>query len=498
MRIEPGLFKRTQSVTTAPLPTFLNQHKYAITLAIIHLLFAFVYHITWFSNGNQQVWDNGWQTLPMDSLRSNFIESIWYLHAQPPLFNMEGALFGTVFYPHHMAALYWFQVAMGVITAVLAYYVALVMLKNPPAAFGAALLLVALNPSILLYENLIFYTIQVTFLLTTAAFWLSRFAATQKIRYLYAFVIFINLIILMRTLYHLIFLVPVFILVGILAKSQWRRVLVVAIMISLVSFGWYAKNLAVFGFFGASSWSGSNYWKMVRANYSYNRLQHWAAEGEIDAVAADLPPFSPPSLYQDYGFQRQSDIDVLSQDNFHNINMLAISDTYQADALHVIRLQPKHYLRNMLYAYKRFFDTPYNYSKEVAPSGIVFHIRISEELLYGQALAHFTNETLGLSYPSWLVILVPGLLLGFGVSLLLKCRWRWRAWLAAIQNDPVMVFCALIIVYTTSVSTMFEYGENNRFKVMIEPLLWLFMVTVIFRGLRLLVFRIGKWRVDER
>ena len=56
------------------------------------------------------------------------------------------------------------------------------------------------------------------------------------------------------------------------------------------------------------------------------------------------------------------------------------------------------------------------------------------------------------------------------------------AWCATIRSDQPMFFAGLVIVYTTLVSIAFEYGENDRFKFVVEQPIWVFIVAVSSRG----------------
>ena len=59
-------------------------------------------------------------------------------------------------------------------------------------------------------------------------------------------------LVLTRSLYHLAILVPAIGAAAVLARDR-RTVLAFGLAVSLLPAGWYAKNLAQSGFFGASS-----------------------------------------------------------------------------------------------------------------------------------------------------------------------------------------------------------------------------------------------------
>src|SRR5688572_29161132 len=47
-------------------------------------------------------WDWFWQAIPTANLLEHPFSSIWYFHAQPPVFNFLGALLMRLFYPNHL------------------------------------------------------------------------------------------------------------------------------------------------------------------------------------------------------------------------------------------------------------------------------------------------------------------------------------------------------------------------------------------------------------
>ncbi len=51
-------------------------------------------------------WGWFWQSVPTELLRTRAAESLWYLHGQPPLWNLFGALLIKLFGSLHMQALH--------------------------------------------------------------------------------------------------------------------------------------------------------------------------------------------------------------------------------------------------------------------------------------------------------------------------------------------------------------------------------------------------------
>ncbi len=200
-------------------------------------------------------WGRSLHTLPMADLKHSLLESFLYLHNQPPLFTAFGLTLDLLFGASFAAAMYVTHVIFGILMCLMTYHVLWRLLQNKGAAVFVSLLL-ALNPSYFLYEALGLYTMFTAFLLMTAAFCLVLFRDQKLNRYLYIFILCINLLILVRSVYHIAILIPALGLILVLAERNGRRVLAGSLLICLLSFGWYGKNLLVNQSFSSSSWLG--------------------------------------------------------------------------------------------------------------------------------------------------------------------------------------------------------------------------------------------------
>jgi hypothetical protein len=230
----------------------------------------------------------------------------------------------------------------------------------------------ALNPSLFLYEAYVLYSLPTAFLVVLTIFCLVLFSAKHQLVYLYAFILALNLLILTRSLYHLVLLAPALLLVALFAGQQARRVLVISLVISLLSISWYAKNYTMYGFFGSSSLAGQNLWHIVVEKWTTEQLQALVAQKVLDTAVVQTGVFGRPSAYVVYGFTKTSSIAAISGADYHNINMVEISRLYQRNALRLIRYAPLHYLLNMARAYVRF----------CYPSSRYEHLRINRAKLW--------------------------------------------------------------------------------------------------------------------
>ncbi|MBX3061167.1 MAG: hypothetical protein KF770_32310 [Anaerolineae bacterium] len=429
-------------------------------------------------------WDGLWQVIPADLLRSDLWHSLWHYHAQPPLFNLFGALLLKLFYPHHLEAMYFVYIVLGSFMAGMGYRVLWTLTNNPRLSFVTAVVL-ALNPTLFLFEAYPLYDLPTAFLVMLSIFCLAIYREKPTLWPLVSFVFTVNLLILTRSFYHLLILLAAIPFALLLAPARWRRLLPVLLLVSLLSVGWYAKNAYRFDFFGSSSWLGIGLWKMVGATYSSEELAVFVEQELVATSVADLPEFSPPSLFEPYGFTATSPVAVLSRDDYNNINILAISEMYRQSALNVLKRDPGHYAVTVILAYMVYTSPPsrfYHFTENAAR--MAGHEQLVSQYLLGQRwiqrFSPLRDETIG----SWMAILLPVNFLMYLLWLFKQNRLSPGRWRAYWRADAVMVWLVWMIVYTTAVGITLEYIENVRFQFLVGQPIWIFIIVTTYRIVR--------------
>ena len=108
-----------------------------------------------------------WQIVDPSLLKTHLLQSIWYLHAQPPLYNLLLGVALKVFGSHFGTVAHGAQIGVGVVIALSLYAALIVIGLSRWWATGTASLFVV-SPSALLYENWLFYEYLVLMLLLLA------------------------------------------------------------------------------------------------------------------------------------------------------------------------------------------------------------------------------------------------------------------------------------------------------------------------------------------
>ena len=78
------------------------------------------------------------------------------------------------------------------------------------------------------------------------------------------------------------------------------------------------------------------------------------------------------------------------------------------------------------------------------------------------------------------VLLLVGLF-AFGIRAFVKCGLDPPRWVAFVRRDLAMILIFILTGYTLLVGCLMEYGENVRFKFMVEQVTWIFLIALAFR-----------------
>ncbi len=403
-----------------------------------------------------------WQYLDVNSLTNNLLNSLWYQHSQPPLFNL---LLGIILKCSGTQAYFSIEIllmAVSLINGILLLGIMrhITVHSRLPLVLSLVYLL---SPATILYENEIFYTSFLSMLLLTAVHFMINFA-TQPNR-LNAFGIFctLSLVCLTKSLYHLLWLSLVAGIFIYFWKREIRQ-LVPAVMLSLVIVGgWYFKNQLIFSSFSASSWTGMNFSRIVFQNVQVADSQD----------IAFVRPFMPISYYKNYisddykeKYSGINDPVLISETkngrfmNMNNAGYLQVSRKFMETSTRYAEQHPGHYLRNAFTAFIIYFTPASSYFKVKSNSNRIRYY----DMIYSFNLAHLFEKEKR-KKQALVVAAVPKFLAYFLVFfIVLRDMFRNGA------KPMVDIFIITTILFSLIVSSLFEYGENMRFRYEMEPL----------------------------
>jgi hypothetical protein len=411
--------------------------------------------------------DIGMQLIDPELLKTRLLESVAYLHSQPPLFNLYTGILLKIFPYHYPQALSWAFKILGLLQTLVFYGSLKAITGKPRVAFYIALFL-ALSPAYILYENWFMYTFPAMCLLSLSIALLVRFLKTERMGWGLGFFFLLSALCLTVSMFHLFWLLGVPLLLAFIQRRLARKIMLAAAFPTILVAGWYLRSEVLFGQFNASTWLGMNL-----ARIMLGKPQQMAVlEGDSAYSLVRQGLFKPVEVYEPYlpPDTRYSQIPVLRQklkstgsDNFNNLDYIYVSEKFKEASLRSLKTKPLQYLDMVGIAHMLYF----------APSSEYFFLKPNRDRIDGYDRL-FTLGRFGLyKYIGWanLILLIIYIWVFRGV--LVKLGRHYRLNRAAGQNwswqDATLFFVLFTILYLFVLGNWLELGENMRFRFYIIP-----------------------------
>lgn len=451
-----------------------------------------------------------WQYLDTELLKTRLLESCFYLHSQPPSFNL---FLGFVLKLSASHSRILFQIIYSIFGMVLYLSIYRLCLKLGTSRILAIITstVFIMSPDAILHENWLFYTYPVASLLTVASLFLFAYFSSKKKIYGFLFFSIIGLICTIRSSFHLIFYVFIVGMVILLDRSRGKTTAALAAFPFIIIVFLYVKSLILFGFFGTSSWAGMNYWGITGNYVSAQEHQQLVSSGKISSVSS-IKPFSALESYPSQFYEinpKYDNIPALSQQyksntriNFNHHAYVDLSKQYMKDSWHIVRHMPQKYLQGIFMAWVVYSQPARNswffqYNRKHLSSLIKMYDALNlswldiEPLylfLFGNNLGENESKTfrlfgsrlhdrtpvyhslfgpdLRVRVPLSLALGLP-LLLIFGlVSTLRQGNSRENR---SLPQKATLFFICFTVFYVAVVGNFFELTENNRFRFVTDP-----------------------------
>lgn len=429
-----------------------------------------------------------WQFVSLRELADHLGRSLAYLICQPPAYNLLIGLSLKVTQGYFTLLLWAWHLLWGCLGIWALYGLGRLLSGRRWPGLAAGLLL-PLFPDWILYESWANYTFPAMAHGIVLVYLVLRYHRTRDNLTLAGLAGVLNLLMLTRSIYHLVLFGLV--LCGYLIlvhRSEWKRITLILVLPTLVlTGGWYAKNLIQFGFFGSSSWSNIGLLRTV----GYHRDDAFMKKQLLNTPQAYLyrvwkecPGFYCDLVvhyFHDLDHPIKGDIPVLHDlfeenldgsrlnRNMNNINFLTIDRDAGAAVKRIIAADPLGYLKNVWLSYHLFSNPPTKYG----------FLKANRERIQGwteawEGALYFRLDGPDIHKVTPVFYLYPLLLAGFGVGLFRLIRGRGRS---GFDDLTLCAFC----LFTAGVSVAAELGENNRFSYLILPLLWTWLLSLVGR-----------------
>ncbi|MBP7652774.1 hypothetical protein KA977_05085, partial [Candidatus Dependentiae bacterium] len=444
-------------------------------IAIILMLF---FKLNYFINSDHNGWDWFWQNISTQYLRMDLLKWIWYMHSQPPGHNLLFGIFIKLFYPNQYLMFQLFSIFTGALMMVLLYEIADYLIKSKLLK-TVLIALIFFNPAVFLFENYLLYTLNTGFLVVLSVYWVMKYTVTFKNVYLYLLFATINILILYRSSFHIIF-IPGLLLYTYIFITNRIRTIFICILISSLSFGWCLKNYLLYGFFGTSSWYGLNIYKFITTDFNQELRKKVLKQSDIPLLVSENNHFYTEDItkFSVYGFNKKSRHDFLNDNNFHNINIPDISKKHSEAAVKVIKIIPEHYFKNAVKAFILFNKPSYTYdhlesNKKKIKKFVIFY----NNLVFPDNYILKKINGKDIYFFSGILYIISGIIIFYQIFFQFLVNIKHKK---IYSPECILIsFILFVLIFFTLISCFFEIGENNRFRFSIEPFIYLIFFYVI-------------------
>ena len=436
--------------------------------------------------------DSAWQIVPRQTLRNHLFGSVWYLHIQPPLYNLTiGLLLHAPLSDRFVT--HGFVLACSLAAAIGLYRLAVLLgLSGTVAAVLATVLLA--DPYMIRYELEPTYEIPVLAMIVWALVLVHRAAERPSVGRFAAASGMVTAIVLTRSVFHPIWLVIVIVALIAAAKPWpgWRPIAVAAAIPVVLVGGWMVKNEIIFHDATLSSWLGMNLERGVIAPMDADKVGTMVGNGTLPEIVT-VPPFTSYDVYAPFvepctPSHHQAVVSrPLRPNGYADFNYECFLPVYSAmyhASLDAIRHQPLEYVRTRADSFRfsgdHLLDAGYGKGalRVIRPLYRVAFV----DIRYDVDLSTWFHPLFGpgkvIVYPS-LLVAVAALMccweIGRGMRTLVRRRTS--------PTDLLLAVSAFTVLWVIVTGALLEMGENARFRAMIHPVLILVAVVGVKRVL---------------
>jgi hypothetical protein len=423
---------------------------------------------------------------PVD-LKVHLFQSLFYLHSQPPGFNLFLGFVLNVAPGYEVMIFQITYMTMGLILTLILFMTFTKFGIAPPIAFGICLFF-AVSPPVILYENWLFYTYPVFFLLLLSTFFLYKFIENSRASYAFLFFLCCALIVLTRTLFQAIWFLLIFIGFMFFNRKNAKKIFLAALVPFMLIAFFHIKNYIVFKETSLSSWFGMNLIKMT-FTIPQSTLQSVVESDEVSEIAL-IKPFRGPEVYREYTHcDTITGIPALDKKykstgaiNFNYIGYIPISRMYYTAAIFLIKKFPWYYGLSIIKAFYTYLQPCSSFQKSPNTEKLKVWIHIYEYYILGNFLEKVWSTTYTNRFNqqrtihvNFLFIFIP-IIYVWGTVLAI----RGNKLFGLTENQALLIkYMMFNIFYTMFIGNLIETGENMRFRFLIIPFIYILVALFI-------------------
>jgi hypothetical protein len=430
-----------------------------------------------------------WAILDPAYLTNNLWRSIYYLHSQPPLFNLIIGLFLQVFGIEFFNPIWVFFGLLGLLGALALCSLIRQMTGWPVVSLVVTCILI-ISPTMILYEAVLYYEYPVCWILVLGFWALHRFLVERRTAAgFWAFACFAA-VVLMRAAFHPVWLLVLSAIALSLGrdrrKTAWAAALPVLMVLAVC-----LKNYVEFDVVGLSSWGPLNLAKMTADPLPLSLREQLVRDGRM-APEALLRSFPRPEALLEIkgpvsltGVPELDDVrEPCGKINFNHIIYTKVGPDYLKNAQAGLLTYPQGFIRRLGISLYYFNKPPTEYKGfEQNRDLITLWDRIYDVVIEGQPAALWgppppydgsPSATYRPTHPLLQVGYVDLTIFALTCAAIAKILVRTVRRRAEMRGgDRVFLAClAWTLLFAMVIVNSLDTWENNRARVMLVPLMW--------------------------
>ncbi len=452
--------------------------KYYLWIAILFAVSRIIYFISgrYVSAGPLSC---GYYTAPLSLLRDRLLETVYYFHVSPPLYNLFIGLLVKVFpraaYEAHLiiSHIVGLIICFGLFTLLIRFKVPLV-----PAIVLTSLFV--FSPGLVIYETIPGYTLYCCVLLLQAALFLHRYLQEGGAGKAAVYFLLLAGLVLLRGTFNLIWFVA-FILIPFFATGINRKRLFMALVVPcLLVLGWHIQQIWVFGYPPGSFILGKQLMEIAAFGIPSEVLEKISnsSDGELITISDYRVPL-PNEVEKIIGSGSPTGIPVLDWKfwegetgvipNYGYSPYLHLGRRWQKEAIRIIFRFPGYFARNVVASAQQYFQPAEDILYFEDPQ-TRSPIERTYEIIYGR-IAPFKpgiagegrGEIAADRRTAWILVI------GLPFLFLYGC---WAAYRRFPGDKPMaltLIFMLGSIFWVTLAMFMLSVGESMRYRFEVDP-----------------------------
>jgi hypothetical protein len=415
------------------------------------------------------------QFLDPELLRHHLLQSLFYLHMQPPGYNLFLGIVLKLFPHAEVTAFHAINVALGASMTCLLFYLMRRFSIGAGLAFTATALFMV-SPGVVMFENFILYEYLLIFILVISAVLLFHFFKHRGVAGATGFLFCQFCLVMLRNHFHLVYFVAVFVLLLYFTKHNRRLLAGVGSVLGAVVLALYLKNQLLFGHFVSSTWLGMNMATITTHHLTQEERQRFISQGKISPIP-DIDAVVPLAAYRPFiTMPPMTSIPVLDEElkstgaiNFNHPAFLEVGKLYTKDGHYILRHYPKAYMRSVAIAWFTYFLPPTDFAFFDLNAPHIRGIeRIFDIVFFGQ-FRQITDRKELRQIKSPALVLYTGVFLLFGLPavFIFGTVFLYRGVRRRTFDAPralVISYMLFIIAYCTGIANFLSSVENNRYR----------------------------------